>query len=121
MFDDHHDSFTTIEDLREPCCGPHIMINTARLIVSFCAERGWRVFVDERLLGPIVFDETEYAEVLGTIEPTSQVLVEEDDGQQEAVPETVEERLIADIGAAIAAYIQTPGSVLYQPEPALEP
>ncbi len=120
MTEDHHDAFTTIEDLRGPCCGPHLMVETPRLILSRCEESGWRVFVDEQLLCRVVFEDSEYAEVLDTVEPTSDLLVETAEGTEEAGTETVEERLITDIGTAIAAYIRTPGSVLYQPEPDVE-
>ncbi len=117
MTEDHHDVFTTIEDLRGPCCGPHLMVETPRLILSHCEESGWLVFVDEQLLCRVVFNDTDYAEVLDTVEPTSDLLVETAEGTEEAGSETVEERLITDIGTAIAAYLRTPGSVLYQPEP----
>jgi hypothetical protein len=66
---------------------------------------GWCDFVDEKLLCRVVFDDTEYEEVLEATEPTSDIVIQHDNGNEELEPETVEVRLMWDIGDAIATYI----------------
>ena len=97
----HTDDFLTIADLEEPCCGPHLLGPSGRVIVSFCEERGWRVFLDQRLLFRIVTDDTDFETALGSVDPTVET---EEDAEEEP---TIEAGLMFAVLEAIEQYVAT--------------
>ena len=105
---DHDDQFLTIDDLREPCCGPHMICEDPRVIVSFCEERGWRVFLNERLLCRIVTEDSEYGDILDMDDPNANATDEDD----QPCAEPLESSLIFAIQDAVARFIQEPGNPL---------
>ena len=107
---DHDDQFLTIDDLREPCCGPHMLCEDERVIVSYCAERGWRVFLNEKLLCRIVTDDSEYADLLAMDDPNAESADEDEEDEQGGAP--LEQGLIFVIQEAIARFIGEPGNPL---------
>ena len=105
---EHDDQFMTINDLREPCCGPHMICADERLLVSYCEERGWRVFLNEKLLCRIVTEDSEFRDILTMDDPNAESADEED--EPEGSP--LEQGLIFTIQDAIARFIQERGNPL---------